>query len=489
MTTLLDRTFLGIEFRDDSIVLALLRNSLSGIKLLSSETFPLKEGEDTVNEVRGFISRQGAVISNVFVSVPDRWAVTKFTDIPSIKGGNWNAISNMMKFEIERHIPFPIESVAYDFLVLQKKANYFSVVFVAVQNEKIDIVKEFLGKLALRPYAITISSFAVLSAIELNGVPVGGLREVIGITRRSNVLGNKNGTGVSLFVNGTNAAVSIIRDGVCVYLRTIEFSADRAAQLLSEAGKKLLIEKFDKLLLGGDISSLKDIAVELKEKLAAENVIVSEITEFRGAVRGQKMNGHVASVGACFSGLGLGTHRINILPHKRGYEIKKAAPLATKIFFFLIAAVLIGMFAVNVVKQKNYIEGLEAALKKNEPAVKALELITSDIDLLKKQSVVLYDLKRGEIALEVLAELTAVLPSDSWVTNLQYKGSDMKEKKAGGELIISGFASSSSILIPLLEDSVYFEKVEFVGPIKKKDLKEQFKIKAGVLVPSDKESR
>ncbi len=47
---------------------------------------------------------------------------------------------------------------------------------------------------------------------------------------------------------------------------------------------------------------------------------------------------------------------------------------------------------------------------------------------------------------------------------------------------MSGFAASSSILIPLLEDSAYFEKVEFVGPIKKKGVKEQFKIKAVILM-------
>jgi Tfp pilus assembly PilM family ATPase/Tfp pilus assembly protein PilN len=488
MTTLLDRTFLGIEFGDDSVVLSLLKNSVSGINLLSSETFSLKEGVDTVNEVSDFISRQGADISNVFVSIPDRWAVIKFTDIPSIKGRNKNVISNMMKFEIERHIPYPIDSVAYDFLILQRKASSFSVVFVAVQNEKVEIVKDFLEKLALNPHTITISSFAVLSAIELSGVPVGGLQELIGITRRSNIFGNKDEIGASLFINGMNATLSIIREGLCIYLRTFELSADRAAQMLSEAGKKLSIERFDKLLVEGDISSLKDIAVELKEKLAEEKVVVNEISEFRGDVQGKEMNGLVASVGACFSGLGLGTHRINILPHKREYEIKKVAPLATKVFLFLVVAMLIGIFAVGAVKQKNYLEGLESALKENEPAVKALQQITSGIDQLKKQSTVLYDVKRNEIVLEVLAELTAVLPSDSWVTNLHYKGFYIKGKKAGGELIISGFASSSSILIPLLEDSVYLEKVEFVGPIKKKGLKEQFKIKAVVIMPSYKES-
>ena len=92
MTTLLDRTFLGIEFNDDSVVLVFLNNSVSGITLVSSATFPLNDKEDTVNEVRDFISRQGVDIRNVFVSIPDKWAITKFTDIPSIKGKGKNAV-------------------------------------------------------------------------------------------------------------------------------------------------------------------------------------------------------------------------------------------------------------------------------------------------------------------------------------------------------------------------------------------------------------
>ena len=495
MTTLLDRTFLGIEFNDDSVVLVFLNNSVSGITLVSSATFPLNDKEDTVNEVRDFISRQGVDIRNVFVSIPDKWAITKFTDIPSIKGKGKNAVANLMKFEIERHIPFPIESAAFDFLILKKKVSTCTVVFLAVQNERVEIVKDFLGKFALTPNAITTSSFAVLNSIELSGVPVGGLSEVIGITRRSNILGNKDETAISIYISGKNAGLMIVREGLCTYLRTFvigstdDTAVNKIVQFISEVTENLAIERFDKILIAGDISSFKDIADKIKEKLILDNVPFNEVSEFRGDVQGEKMDGLVSAVGACFAGLGIGTHRINILPHKREYEIKKVAPLATKIFLFLVVALLIGMFAIGAVKQKNYIEGLEAALNKNEPAIKDLEQIISDIDLLKKHSDVLYNVKRSEVALEVLAELTAVLPSDSWVTNLHYKGFDIKGKKFGGELTISGFAASSSILIPLLEDSAYFEQVEFVGPIKKKDLKEQFKIKAVVLMPSEKESR
>ena len=496
MTTLLDRTFLGIEFRDGSVVLAFLRNSVSGMSLVSSATFPLKEGADTANEVRDFISRHAADISRVFVSIPDKWSITKFADIPSIKGRNKSVISNMMKFEIERHIPFPIENVSYDFLVLQKKENIFSVVFVAVLNEKVELVKNFLEKLAITPNTITLSSFAVLSAIESSGVPAGGLQEIIGITRRSDIFSDKDEIGVSLYLNADNVTISIIKEGLCIRQRTfsldpdqkVSLSADKVVQMLLEKKDKVHAEKFGKILVSGDISAFKGIVDELREALASNDIAVMEVAEFKGDVQGTEMNGFVSSVGACYTGLGIGTHRINILPHKREYEIRKVAPLATKVFIGLIVIMLVGMFAVSAIKQKNYLAGLDAALKENEEPVKELEKVILDINLLKKQSGVLYEVRENEITLEVLAELTAVLPKDAWITSLHYKGIDLKGKRPGGEMLISGFASTSSILIPLLEDSDYFEKVEFVGPIKKKGLKEQFKIKADVLKPLDKES-
>jgi Tfp pilus assembly protein PilN len=497
MTTLLDRSFLGIEFRDDSVVFAFLKNSVSGIELVSSAVFQLKESEDNINEIRDFINRQGVDINSVYVSVPDKWAITKFTEIPSIKGKGKNVISNMMKFELERHIPFPVENVAFDFLILQKKAGTCSVVFLAIQNEKVETVRGFLEKIALNPHLITTSSFAVLNSIELSGVPVGGLQEVIGITRRSDIFGKKDEIAASLYIGGVNVGLMIVREGLCTHLRTFvlgpaeeaDVPVKKIVQFLSEVREKLSVEKFDKLLISGDISPFKDITGRLKEQLASDNVLVSEVSEFKGSIQGKGMNGFVSAVGACFAGIGIGTHRINVLPHKREYEIKKVAPLATKVFLVLVLVMLIGIFIVGSIKQKNYLTGLEASLMENKPAIIEIEKTMSNIDQLKKRGRVLYDVKSSEIALEVLAELSSILPSDAWVTNLHYKGFDITEKKNGGELLISGFASSSSILIPLLEDSAYLEKVEFVGPIKKRGDKEQFKLKAELVKPTDRENK
>jgi Tfp pilus assembly PilM family ATPase/Tfp pilus assembly protein PilN len=497
MTTLLDKvfgTYVGLEFKEDSIVVAFLKNNFSGITLLSSSTFPLRYDDTVSDEIRQYISKHGINVNKVFVSIPDKWAITKFVDVPSMKGKGKGAIANLMRFEIERHIPFQIDDVAYDSLVMDEKDMKYSMVFVAVQNEKIDFIKDFLEKLSLKSDAITISSFAVLNTIELSGVTAGGWQEISGIVRKSDLLGRKGETNISLCIGKTNASISIIKDGLCTHLRSFLFDISQpsdvflieTAKYLAEIKSSLGIERFHKLLLSGDISSLAELKSELNEKLKIDVVTVDQISNFSGGLEGIEINGILSSIGACFAGLGIGTYKINLLPHKIDYEIKKIAPFATKIFLVLILILVIGIFTTEAVKQKQFLAEMEEALKKNEPRINAVEKLTSDIDSFKQRSDLLHNVIKNELSLEILSELASILPKDSWITNLSYRGIVKDKKRTGSELVISGYAASSSTLIPLLEDSPFFEKVEFMGSIKKARDKEQFKLSARIVRPLNK---
>jgi general secretion pathway protein L len=80
----------------------------------------------------------------------------------------------------------------------------------------------------------------------------------------------------------------------------------------------------------------------------------------------------------------------------------------------------------------------------------------------------------GEV--EILKELTQVLPSTVWIWQYRFSGKEIE---------ISGFADSASELIPLLDKSPLFEKVEFLAPVTKErerrigaeKERERFKIK------------
>ncbi len=486
-----------MEFKEDSVVITYLENSFSGIALLSSSTFPLTYDETASDEVRDYIGQQNLNIEKVFVSVPDRWAITKFIDIPSMKGKGKGALANLMKFEIERHIPLEIDDVAFDFLVIDERDGKNYVVFVAVQNEKLNFVKEYLEKLSIEPDAITISSFAVLNSLELGGLSSGGWQDIIGIVRRSDVLGKPGEANISLYIDKTYASVAVTRDGICISLRSFlydmngepEIPIDDISRHIAEVQSALSLERFNKLILAGDTSFTSNITDELNGKISEGVIHVDRIERFSGKLKDVEMNGLSSSIGACFGGLGIGTYRINLLPHQTDYEIRKFAPWAAKVFVVLILLMIVGIFATETIKQKKYLEKMEETLAANEPKVKTLEKLLSDINSLKEESKFLHDVRDNEMTLEILAELAGIMPKDSWVTNLNYEGGDLSDKeKSGGDLIINGYADSSSSLIPLLEDSPLFEEVEFVGPIKKTRDKEQFKLSARIVIPSGGES-
>ena len=72
MTILSDKLsgkFISMEFREDSIVVTYFKNDLSGISLLASSTFPLRDDESVPDALRDFIIQNGVDVNKVFVSI------------------------------------------------------------------------------------------------------------------------------------------------------------------------------------------------------------------------------------------------------------------------------------------------------------------------------------------------------------------------------------------------------------------------------------
>ncbi|MBI5676415.1 MAG: pilus assembly protein PilM [Nitrospirae bacterium] len=481
------RELLGIAFKEDSITITHLKNSLSGMRALSSAMFPFKSDDEIISAIREHLSRRGIRNGRIFVSIPDKWAIIKFTELPLTRERGRDALSQLMRYEIERHIPFQIDDVNYDFKIVDERDTAVKVVFAAVPKGKLDAVNEFLQKFSLSPDVITISSFAVLNAMEMSGVSIGGWREVAGIAGKSDLFKKKEQVNVSLYIHETEAYMAVIRNGSCIYLQSflidenkpLQSFVDDIALYMTNILAEISAAGFNNLFLAGG-ASMPGIEDALKEKLGINIIPVNMLD----TLKGPEMTGIAASVGAALSGLGIGSYRINMLKHKADYETSKTAAVLAKILTVMILFIVLGIFATGAGKEKKYLQSVEDELKKNEPQVKALEKLSSDINTFKIHRDFMFNVKKEDVALEVLREVTNVLPSDTWITNLDYKGvSSEGEKKTDGEIVISGFSASSSKLISLLEDSPFFEQVVFVGPIRKVMEKEGFKLKAYLVSP------
>lgn len=496
MTILSDKifgTFLGLEFREDAVILTYVNNSFSGMALLSSSQFPFRGSDEEIMAVKEFMDRHGNHVNGIFVCIPDKWAITKFIRVPSTRGKS--TLEQLMSFEVERHIPFSLEDIVYDFQVIDEVDKQNTIVFTAVRKLKVDFIQETLDKLALKPDLITTASFAIFNAVELSGTAAGGWQHALGLTGKSSMAGKKNETNILLYVEEHQLLSAVIQNGTYKNIKPLAFDQNDAESLaedlahhINDLKQSLGSEKMNTLILAGDTSLISEQSGLLSDRLGMNVETVNELSSFEKNLKDVELKGLAPSVGACFTGLGMGNFSINMLPHKRDHHMKKKAPLVAQVFAALIVLLLIAIASAEYVKNKKYLSDIDAALKKNEPEIAVLEGITSNINLFREKKALLQTVRENELALEVLAELTGILPNDAWITNLHYKGlktNDRKEK--GGELVISGFASSSSTLLPLLEDSPYFEKVEFVGPIKKTKEKEGFKLKAGIVAPGSTE--
>jgi hypothetical protein len=76
--------------------------------------------------------------------------------------------------------------------------------------------------------------------------------------------------------------------------------------------------------------------------------------------------------------------------------------------------------------------------------------------------------------LPVLRELTDLLPNDAWLTTISIDGKGVE---------LTGQAAAASGLIPLLENSPRFARVEFASPVTRGRDREQFRIRAAWETP------
>ena len=492
MTTLFYSSFIGIEIRDDTIVVSCLKNDFSGINLLSSGVFPLKDDDQTIADISKFISQYIIHAVNVFVSIPYKWSIVKFIEIPSPKGKGKDAIMHMMRFEIERHIPYQVDEVFYDFQILEKREADYRAVFASVHKEKIDYVRGFLEKLSLKPQIITLSPFSVLNAIGFSEISAGGWQGLLGITKKPDVCGHKNEACIVLFVDKNNAYFAVQSNGIYSYLKSFPINTnnpldeiiDNISSELGALQTEVSGEKINKVILSGEDVSLAEISIAIEEKFGLMVQTADPLKKFLKDKKSTGVYEILASVGGCYAGFGIGALRINLLPHKSDIAIRKTGPKIAKAAAFLILLLIIGIFAGELVNDKRLLKTVEAKIKENEPEIKAVEKISADMNFIEQKRIFLRGKREKDILLDTLAELTNIMPAESWVTDFDYK--EVFDEKSGSskrELIITGQSSSSSALISILENSPFFEKVEFVGSVMEIGNKEGFKIKAVIVMP------
>lgn len=409
---------------------------LSRIKIKAMKRYSIEDNRyphpgELISFLRLFISETGASRSDIALSIPKTWAVIRTVEFPISVNEN---LSGAISCEMDRLTPFTSEDAFYDFKVLSEDSEMISLMLVAV---KADSVRPYINVLNENGFGIermTVDLSAIGTLCRYKGEDASEF-----ILLRVDDRGYECG----LFINGllheayANELTGTDAERV-KYISSDVISLTETARTIERSPQIMM------LLIGN--SSIKE---QLESATGMSIKIVSE------AKHGyQEGEGYTATAGLIES-LWKDAKAVNLL--KRGVTKKQRPPyILTTILLlaFLISLVFYIIAPLRV--EGNRIEDITRQIAAKEEDVRKTEALKKEVELLSSEISTINNFKDSALlTLNILKELTSILPQNAWLTGLRIKENTLE---------IDGYATSATELLPALDASAYFDRVEFASP-------------------------
>jgi type IV pilus assembly protein PilM len=173
-----------------------------------------------------FLSRHDVSDSEVVVSVPGHMAFARFAKLPPVEA---KKVPDVVKFEAQQQIPFPIDQVEWDYQVFQQGSdNQLGVGIFAMNKERVGQVLSNYHQFDLRLNALTLSPLAVYNAFQYDNA-------------------NQQQAGGTMYMDiGSMSTDVIIVENGGIWLRTLPIGGNHFTEALVRAFK-LSYPKAEKL--------------------------------------------------------------------------------------------------------------------------------------------------------------------------------------------------------------------------------------------------
>jgi Tfp pilus assembly protein PilN len=411
----------------------------SRVRIKGIKTYPLEDRYPTpdglASSVSVALSNFRVAKSDITLSIPKSWVVIKLAEFPSTVKDN---LPDVVSYEMDRLTPFTTGEALYDLRILKEEGGRLTLLVVAA---KADLINPYIRALGERGFDV--------GRVTMN---LSGLGTLCSFAQRT-------GDTLLFSVRGKEYEAGLFSDGMVTAGITgnmddgeERLQADRVVdelELLMEEGRKQ--GKSPNVVL-----SLKDSNPLLKEMLKMRMKVPYKILEECGKTFGLPAEEiRYEAAGGVLESLWPAANGLNLL--KKGRYEKAKTPLTLSLI--LVAAIMtiwgLSIFLpVNIEQERLGEIQREITARKDE--IKKIEALKTEIETVKKEIADIDGFKSGRpMALDVLKELTRVLPKTTWLSRARISETTVN---------IEGYASSSTELVPKLEASKYFRKVEFASP-------------------------
>ena len=460
---------LGIDFRQNHLTLTLLKRSFGRIKLVDYGDHPMlpesqkeERQAQVASLINTFISRHQISRERVSISIPREKIIVRFIKLPIATKEN---LRKVLEYETSKYTPFEKGEACFDYHILKEEKEWLDLLVVFVKRVDIDYYLSLLKKIGIQPISIQASFTAALNLFLYHE----GAKE--------------KEVSVLLDVSDLFFEMNIIAEG--------KLKETLHLPLPSEGKESKMMNTLQRLGLNGDSLLKTEVFIHglgfdegmltsLKEINQVKGVFPPPLNRIETEKRTSELYKFYGSIGVPLKGLVKTQFDLNLLP----FEIrKKVRQIGKPLLIILTSIALILSFTWGIgvfMRYKKELNAIAMEIKKRKPEVEAVEKLQKQKEELGKEISEVEKVKMDEISkIEILRELSQILPDTIWIWNFKFNSREIE---------ISGFADSASDLIPLLDRSPLFEKVEFMSPITKERMtlggaakeKERFKIKTRV---------
>ena len=444
------KTSIGIELRGGDMVISSLESHFSeGVftHFKRIADYRQRDKEELRREIQGFFKSSRLSPDNIVLGIPRKDIVLRYLDFPSEVVDN---LKQVIHYQVQTYEPTEEESYYYDYVLLDgngRKAK-ITVLLAMVKKTVLDELLQYLLDLGIRPSMVLGCSVGLCNIF----------------------LRDKKDTGDKTFIladlSPTSLEIIALHHGAMTYSREAAREGDESWKELllreiGEAASKMRLgpnDAVEKIILAGESS--ESAHGEVKEEIPDCELLKSRIPFEVTAENRSHLEAAVSSLGLAFTGMARRPFmKMNLLPPELRIHQTRWAYVPAILLGLAVIVLLLGLGFHRTIQDRALIRKLDEEIDARKAPVARVQSIRNQADDLEKRIQSVEDLLgQRDMNLEVLRELTTILPSDTYLNTYSYQD---------GTIRIAGLSGSSSDLISKLEDSPLLKDVTMRGPIYK----------------------
>jgi general secretion pathway protein L len=438
------RKQLCVSMGMDLLSIAHGTRSFNRIRIMGYETYRFQEGRypspETVAAMTSMYCNDAKLVNpQLVLCVPKTWSVIQSTELPSAAKEN---LPDVVAYELDRITPFGSDDALYDYRILKEEGEKLYIAITAVRRNAIEPYISALADKALPVTQIDTNLAAVSTYLHYvwneqdliyidigSGTYEGGLLQDGLVV--SGCAGSFRGDGTDDFL------LADVADNVAPW---IDLMKER------NISPQLIIHSYNSV----EYSPLER-QLQIPLQILRDDELI--IPGFKGKTTSD--NVPLEIIGGVLSSLWTKSKAMNLLSRGRAKSTKAPLTLTIILLTMLLSMVMLSLF-IPVYLENQKVTAIDGEISARKEAIKKIEFLRKEYNSLQDEQKAIEDFKQTKPqALKILKELTVILPKSAWLTRVHVSDTSVA---------IEGYATSATNILPKIEASPYFAKVEFTSP-------------------------